>query len=134
MVWTPQMLAAALQNIHDLNIKTHNDVQSLIVKMDDYGDLQLNVLFTSRQMIIETIICPVNDIQHQDEFNLFLLRHQKLLPLSSVGISRVQLEEYYVAFGALSLNSSLDDVVLEMKTLADNALDLAEITEEYTHE
>ncbi|MDM2825259.1 DUF2170 family protein, partial [Citrobacter sp. Cpo089] len=70
----------------------------------------------------------------QNEFNIFLLRNQKLLPLSSVGISRVQQDEYYVAFGALSLNSSLDDVVLEMTTLAENALDLAEITEEYTHE
>ncbi|MNI85258.1 hypothetical protein D3C73_1422340 [compost metagenome] len=105
----------------------------MIIKMNDYGDLLLSILFTSRQMIIETVICPVNNIQHQDAFNLFLLRNQKLLPLSSVGISRVRQDEYYVAFGALSLNSTLEDVVLEMTTLVDNALDLAEITEEYTH-
>ncbi len=89
--------------------------------MNDYGDLRLNVLFTSRQIIIETIICPLSAIQRQDLFNAFILRHQKLL-LSSVAISRLKNDEYYVAFGALSLNSSLEDVVLEIATLAANAL------------
>lgn len=133
MAWTPQVLTKALTNFHGLNIGIISNEQSLIIKMNDYGDLLLSILFTSRQMIIETVICPVNNIQHQDAFNLFLLRNQKLLPLSSVGISRVRQDEYYVAFGALSLNSTLEDVVLEMTTLVDNALDLAEITEEYTH-
>lgn len=134
MAWTPQVLTKVLTNFHGLNIDIISNEQSLIIKMNDYGDLLLSILFTSRQMIIETVICPVNNIQHQDAFNLFLLRNQKLLPLSSVGISRVRQDEYYVAFGALSLNSTLEDVVLEMTTLVDNALDLAEITEEYTHE
>lgn len=134
MAWTPQVLTKALTNFHGLNIDIISNEQSLSIKMNDYGDLLLSILFTSRQMIIETVICPVNNIQHQDAFNLFLLRNQKLLPLSSVGISRVRQDEYYVAFGALSLNSTLEDVVLEMTTLVDNALDLAEITEEYTHE
>lgn len=134
MAWTPQVLTKALTNFHGLNIDIISNEQSLIIKMNDYGDLLLSILFTSRQMIIETVICLVNNIQHQDAFNLFLLRNQKLLPLSSVGISRVRQDEYYVAFGALSLNSTLEDVVLEMTTLVDNALDLAEITEEYTHE
>lgn len=134
MTWNPLALATALQTVPEQNIDVTNSESALIIKMNDYGDLPLSVLFTSRQIIIETIICPVSSIHQQDEFNVFLLRNQKLLPLSSVGISRVQHDEYYVAFGALSLNSSLDDVVLEMTTLADNALDLAEITEEYTHE
>ncbi|MEG1422789.1 MAG: DUF2170 family protein [Citrobacter sp.] len=134
MAWTPQLLAKAIQTIPELNIDIEYNEQSLIIKMNDYGDLSLGILFTSRQIIIETVICPVSSINQQDEFNIFLLRNQKLLPLSSVGVSRVQQDEYYIAFGALSLNSSLDDVVLEMTTLADNALDLAEITEEYTHE
>lgn len=134
MAWTPQLLAEAIQTLPELNIDIEYNEQSLIIKMNDYGDLSLGILFTSRQIIIETVICPVSSINQQNEFNIFLLRNQKLLPLSSVGISRVQQDEYYIAFGALSLNSSLDDVVLEMATLADNALDLAEITEEYTHE
>lgn len=132
MPWTPLALADALQNCNYLKIEIINNQNSLIIKMNDYGDLQLSVLFTSRQMIIETLICPINCIDNQAEFNIFLLRNQKILPLSSVGISCIQDEEYYVVFGALSLNSSLDDIVLEIRTLVENALDLAEVTEEYT--
>ncbi|EKA6480203.1 DUF2170 family protein, partial [Salmonella enterica] len=47
---------------------------------------------------------------------------------------QVKQEEYYVAFGALSLNSSLADVTLEITTLVENALDIAEITQVYSQE
>ncbi|HBQ7501903.1 TPA: DUF2170 family protein [Klebsiella pneumoniae] len=133
MGWIPQALASALQQAAELNVKIDYNDHSFIIIMNDYGDLRLNVLFTSRQIIIETIICPLSAIQRQDLFNAFILRHQKLLPLSSVAISRLKNDEYYVAFGALSLNSSLDDVVLEIATLAANALDLAELIEQYTN-
>ncbi|HCF8512964.1 TPA: DUF2170 family protein [Klebsiella pneumoniae] len=133
MGWIPQALASALQQAAELNVKIDYNDHSFIIIMNDYGDLQLNVLFTSRQIIIETIICPLSAIQRQNLFNAFILRHQKLLPLSSVAISRLKNDEYYVAFGALSLNSSLEDVVLEIATLAANALDLAELIEQYTN-
>ncbi|HBT8219474.1 TPA: DUF2170 family protein [Klebsiella pneumoniae] len=133
MGWIPQALASALQQAAELNVKIDYNDHSFIIIMNDYGDLRLNVLFTSRQIIIENIICPLSAIQRQDLFNAFILRHQKLLPLSSVAISRLKNDEYYVAFGALSLNSSLEDVVLEIATLAANALDLAELIEQYTN-
>ena len=133
MGWIPQALASALQQAAELNVKIDYNDHSFIIIMNDYDDLRLNVLFTSRQIIIETIICPLSAIQRQDLFNAFILRHQKLLPLSSVAISRLKNDEYYVAFGALSLNSSLEDVVLEIATLAANALDLAEVIEQYTN-
>ncbi len=126
-------LATALQTVPEQNIDVTNNESALIIKLNDYGDLQINILFTSRQMIIETFICPVSSISNPDEFNTFLLRNQKMMPLSSVGISSVQQEEYYIVFGALSLKSSLEDILLEITSLVDNALDLAEITEEYSH-
>lgn len=133
MGWIPRALASALQQAAELNVKIDYNNHSFIIIMNDYGNLRLNVLFTSRQIIIETIICPLSAIQRQDLFNAFILRHQKLLPLSSVAISRLKNDEYYVAFGALSLNSSLEDVVLEIATLAANALNLAELIEQYTN-
>lgn len=98
MAWTPRTLADALNNIAELDIDIENNESSLIIKMNDYGDLPLAVLFTSQQIVIETYICPVNTIRDTAEFNLFLLRNQKVLPLSSVGITQVKQEEYYVAF------------------------------------
>ncbi|MEQ4453985.1 YjfI family protein [Kosakonia sp. YIM B13605] len=132
MAWTVETLSAALLQSSTLTLNIQSEADALIIKLDDYGDLQLNLLLTSRQIIIETYICPLSEIKQQDAFNAFLLRNQKLLPLSSVGISPVGGEEYYVAFGALSLNSSLDDILLEISTLAQNALDLAELTDDFT--
>lgn len=132
MAWTVETLSAALLQLSTLTLNIQHEADALIIKLDDYGDLQLNLLLTSRQIIIETYICPLSEIKQQDAFNAFLLRNQKLLPLSSVGISPVGGEEYYVAFGALSLNSSLDDILLEISTLAQNALDLAELTDDFT--
>ena len=106
MTWNPLALATALQTVPEQNIDVTNS---------------------------ETFICPVSSISNPDEFNTFLLRNQKMMPLSSVGISSVQQEEYYIVFGALSLKSSLEDILLEITSLVDNALDLAEITEEYSH-
>ena len=74
MTWNPLALATALQTVPEQNIDVTNSENALIIKMNDYGDLQINILFTSRQMIIETFICPVSSISNPDEFNTFLLR------------------------------------------------------------
>lgn len=131
MAWTCETLATELLQSTALNIQLVNSNNVLIIKMNDYGDLQVAISLTSRQMIVETSICPVSAIPEQAEFNRFLLCNQKMLPLSSVGISRLDGEEYYIVFGALSLHSSIDDILLEIVTLAENALGLAEIAESY---
>ena len=56
MTWNPLALATALQTVPEQNIDVTNSESVLIIKMNDYGDLQINILFTSRQMIIETFI------------------------------------------------------------------------------
>lgn len=73
MGWTPRALASALQQAAELNVNIDDNEHSFIIIMNDYGDLRLNVLFTSRQIIIETIICPLSTIQRQDLFNAFIL-------------------------------------------------------------
>ena len=64
MTWNPLALATALQTVPEQNIDVTNSESALIIKMNDYGDLQINILFTSRQMIIETFICPVSSISN----------------------------------------------------------------------
>ncbi|WP_151994104.1 DUF2170 family protein [Buttiauxella massiliensis] len=104
---------------------------ALIIRLKDYGDLQLILTLTQKQMLIETSICPVNVIARPSEFNLFLLRHQKILPLSTVGIASINKQEFYIAFGALATHSSIENINMEIDTLAENALELAELIEEF---
>lgn len=46
MTWNPLALATALQTVHEQNIDVTNSENALIIKMNDYGDLQINILFT----------------------------------------------------------------------------------------
>lgn len=49
MTWNPLALATALQTVPEQNIDVTNGENALIIKMNDYGDLQINILFTSCQ-------------------------------------------------------------------------------------
>ncbi|WP_116837127.1 DUF2170 family protein, partial [Salmonella enterica] len=71
MAWTPRTLADALNSIAELDIDIENNESSLIIKMNDYGDLPLAVLFSSPQKVIETFFCPVNKLKDTTEFNFF---------------------------------------------------------------
>ncbi len=64
MTWNPLALATALQTVPEQNIDVTNSESALIIKMNDYGDLQINILLLP-QMIIETFICPVSSISNQ---------------------------------------------------------------------
>jgi uncharacterized protein YjfI (DUF2170 family) len=55
MAWNPQVLAEALQTLQELNIDIENNERSLIIKMNDYGDLPLSVLFTSRRLLLKPL-------------------------------------------------------------------------------
>ena len=82
MRWSLSSLADELSRQRDIYIDLKNNNDVLIIKMNEYGDLPLSIFITSQQIIIEAYICPVNDIKRQADFNLFLLRNQKMLPLS----------------------------------------------------
>lgn len=126
-------LATALQTVPKQNINVTNSKNALIIKINNYSNLQINILFTSRQIIIKTFICPVSSISNPNKFNTFLLKNQKIMPLSSVKISSVQQKKYYIVFKALSLKSSLKNILLKITSLVNNALNLAKITKKYSH-
>ncbi len=72
MAWTPRTLADALNNIAELDIDIENNESSLIIKMNDYGDLPLAVLFTSQQIVIETYI--------GNDSNLLIVFYVQIMP------------------------------------------------------
>ena len=130
MTWTIVALEAELKQDNYCNYSVSHIQNALKMTLKQHGDLVVHISMTSKQIFIETVICPVENIQDVNKLNYRLLRIQKLLPLSSVGISIINHKDYYLAFGALSLASSLADIVLEIETLAENALELAEVIAE----
>lgn len=130
MTWTIVALETELKQNKYGHYSVSRMQDTLILTLKQHGDLIVHISMTSKQMLIETVICPVENIYDVNTLNYRLLRLQKLLPLSSVGISVINHKDYYLAFGALSLASSIADIVLEIEMLAENALELAEIISE----
>ncbi len=56
MTWNPLALATALQTVPEQNIDVTNSESALIIKLNDYGDLQINILFTSRQSEDDAVV------------------------------------------------------------------------------
>lgn len=129
MSWNIDSLYEELAKSNSYTIDRYDN--ALSIQLNDYGDLQITITLTNKQILVETCICPVNVIVRPAEFNLLLLRHQKILPLSTVGISCIDQDEFYIAFGALATNSSKENIILEIETLAENSLELAELIQEF---
>ena len=92
----------------------------LYLTMHDYGDLPLFMAVVGRQIVVEALLWPVDQIDDQAAFNEEVLRTHKLFPLSTLGIEVIDGEYVYIMFGALSSTSSLADVLFAVESLVDN--------------
>lgn len=99
----------------------------ILVTMKEFGDLPLVMSVSGSQIIVDTLLWPVDEVQDSAGFNEMLLKTHKLFPLSTFGIVvGPDGRDYYELFGSLSAGSILESVIFEIETLADNALQAAE--------
>jgi len=97
----------------------------LLVTMHEQGDLEIFVSVSDQQIAASVLLWPVDEQEDRDAFNEFLLKAQKLVPLSNFGIGTVGDRDYYELFGELAPSSSLDDILIELRVLAENAIEAA---------
>jgi uncharacterized protein YjfI (DUF2170 family) len=97
----------------------------LLVTMTDAGNLEIFVSVSDQQIAANVLLWPVDEQPDRHAFNEFLLKAQKLVPLSNFGITTVGDREYYELFGELSTTSSIEDILIELQMLADNAIEAA---------
>ena len=97
----------------------------LLVTMRDQGDLEIFVSLSDQQIAASVLLWPVDEQADRHAFNEVLLKAQKLVPLSNFGISTVGERDYYELFGELATSSSIDDILIELRTLAFNAIEAA---------
>ena len=127
-VWTVRSLQAALSGGMSDAI-TARVVEGadpiLLVTMHDHGDLEIFVSVSDQQIAASVLLWPVDEQEDRHAFNEFLLKAQKLVPLSNFGIGTVGERDYYELFGELAPSSSLDDILIELRVLAQNAIEAA---------
>jgi uncharacterized protein YjfI (DUF2170 family) len=102
------------------------------LKLHDFGDLAVVLGVAGLEIQASVALVPVSDIQNSAVFDRQLLRANKLLPLSTFGITTIGGQDYYEIFGQMSGASRIEEVLEEIETLGRNALDAAEMIETWT--
>jgi uncharacterized protein len=97
----------------------------IVATMHQHGDLTIFISVAGEQIVVSTLLWPVDEQQDAAAFNAFILKAQKVVPLSNFAITEVDGRDYYELIGELSAESSLDMVLLELRVLADNAISAA---------
>ncbi len=98
----------------------------MLITMVEFGDLPLLMSVSGSQILVDTLLWPVDEVNDTAAFNALILKTHKLLPLSTFGIRQgPDGREYYEMFGSLSAASILESVLFEIETLADNAMQAA---------
>lgn len=131
IAWTVRTLKAALDQSEPvragefgLRIVEGAD-PVLLVTMHQHGDLEAFVNVSEEQIAASVLLWPCDEQSDREAFNEFLLKAQKLVPLSNFGIATVDGRDFYELFGELATTSSLDTIVIELRALAENAIDAA---------
>jgi len=125
-MWTIGRLAEALDagdHAAELAVERVGDV--LRVDMHEHGELSVFLGVAGEQIVASTLLWPVAEMDDPAAFNHFLLKAQKLVPLSNFAITEVEGREYYELIGELSVESSLHTILIELRVLAHNAIEAA---------
>ena len=136
--WNIDRLYSALQALDEVvaNDITLSLVQgsesSIKLEMNDFGGLPIYIAVVGDQIIVDTVLVDVESISDVAAFNDAVLRSREMFPLSSIGIETMPNGQVvYNMFGALSSDSSLTNVVTEVKTLVDNVQRASEAFERF---
>ena len=97
----------------------------LLVTMHEHGDLETFVNVSEAQIAASVLLWPCDEQLDRAAFNEFILKAQKLVPLSNFGIASVDNRDFYELFGELATTTSLDTILIELRALAENAIEAA---------
>jgi len=103
----------------------------LLATMNEYGDLPIYLSVGGAQIVCSVLLWPVSEQKDADRFNTFLLKAQRVVPLSNFAITTVDGQDVYELMGELSCKTTLQTILIELRTLAENAIDATELRETF---
>ena len=110
------------------------DEYTIEIVMHELGDLPLLLTIAGHQMLIEAVLWPVKDVADVAAFDAAILRTHKYFPLSTIAVDSLGEDgDFYTLFGALSTQSLLANIILEIETLGANVMQAVSAYSEYLH-
>lgn len=129
MTWDLSQLESVLSKHQGWTVHFENDC--LCVTNED--GLDAYVAVSGAQIVVESLLFAASQVADTAALNAEILRTHQLFPLTTIGITTVEGEEYYVSFGALSSQSKEESIIIEVETLFDNVSGFLDAYEEYLH-
>ena len=130
--WTIESLKQALEDSGELLpgefvCTISQGVERVLdVTVSAAGDIRLFVAIHGEQIITTTILWPRDEQDDPEAFEAMMLRaHKVYMPLAALSVDMIDGREYYALFGSMSARSALSSVIMEFRTIANNALELA---------
>ena len=116
MTWDLNQLETLISKNEDY-VVTRED-NCLLIANTDGIDAWLAI--SGEQILVESLLFSAKEVKDTNALNAEILKTHMLFPLSTVGISTIADEEYYIAFGALSSQSKEESILIEVETLFQN--------------
>ncbi|WP_396595259.1 YjfI family protein [Brevundimonas sp. R86498] len=135
--WTVPAIRAALEGSEltregELTARIVEGVEPvLLVTMHEYGDLPIYLSVGGAQIVCSVLLWPVAEQADAARFNEFLLKAQRVVPLSNFAITTLDGQDVYELMGELSCKTTLQTILIELRTLAENAIDATELRETF---
>lgn len=100
----------------------NGDIDVLQVEIVGREEIPIFISISDNQILCIAYLWGEDEVKADLKGNMMeaMLEMNIPMPLSSFA----KIEDKYVVFGALSVNSSLDDIELEIVTLSDNSLEV----------
>lgn len=101
------------------------------IVLPEAGDMGITIALTDRQVFVSTPLVDAEQVRDRAAFNDACMRLNPLNPLSNLGLTTINDRDTYIAFGELAPDATGAQIELEVRTLADNALDAIETLKPY---
>jgi len=127
MSWSNESLKALAESQSSWVVEAEGNCLTI---SNDEG-IDAFVYVGDEQILVETALFPAADVTDIAALNDLILRSHQLLPLTTVCINKIAGEDYYVAFGSLSVDSKDSVVVEEIEVLFTNTGEFLDLYNDY---
>ncbi|WP_018983067.1 DUF2170 family protein [Salinimonas chungwhensis] len=116
MTWDLAQLESLLSQYEDF-VVTHEEDCLLIANAEG---IDAWLAISGEQILVESLLFSADQVKDKAALDHEILSSHMVFPLTTVGISTINGQEYYTAFGALSAQSKAQSIVIEVETLFQN--------------
>lgn len=127
MSWNKSTLLTLIEAQSDWVVESEGDCLTI---SNDEG-IDVFVYVGGQQILVETALFSTSSVKDKAALNELVLRSHHYVPLTAICINNIAGEDYYVAFGALSVDSKDSVVIEEVETLFNNVAEFLDLYDDY---